>query len=88
MGAMCRKCPRVWRAGESHCSSCCRSFSTVQNFDEHRAGPMDRRVCQEPQTLGMEPRVRASGTVWVQPGEVELSDVFGRRVTTHRGGTP
>ena len=35
------------------CSACGRVFSTPGNFDRHRSGPWEGRVCLDPASVGL-----------------------------------
>lgn len=51
------------------CPACGAIFSTVSNFDRHRAGKMDARYCRNPAKAGMTEKVTAAGVrVWVNMG--------------------
>jgi hypothetical protein len=35
------------------CTACGRVFSTPSNFDRHRSGPWEARICLDPATVGL-----------------------------------
>ena len=46
------------------CRGCGEVFSTVGNFDRHRSGPWESRVCLEPTAVGL---FRSPVGVWKAP---------------------
>lgn len=56
------KCGARWTGAKmAHCGSCHLTFSTVSNFDRHRAGTVERRRCLTPTEAGL--RVCARGVL-------------------------
>lgn len=35
------------------CAACNTLFNSVSTFDEHRDGPVDRRTCKPPESIGL-----------------------------------
>lgn len=50
------------------CNSCGEYFSTVSNFDRHRTGPHGKKVCADPESVGLVIGQRGKNTVWRMPG--------------------
>lgn len=65
------KCDCRWTDSRYHCTKCHEGFTTEQNFDLHRTGPVGNRQCAPPAKAGLEARQRNSGPVWAQPGETD-----------------
>ena len=53
------------------CSLCKEVFSTLNNFDKHRAGSHGEKVCVDPSEAGLEIKEGLNGTWWGMPGRVE-----------------
>lgn len=69
----CGGCPARWGGlNTAHCPACHATFTTVANFDSHRAGSHDRgaRHCVPPATVGLVDAGRAY-PCWMMPGHEE-----------------
>lgn len=69
----------------AHCRCCCRTFSTVKNFDLHRVGNVDTRKCADPGTLKdqdgkplLELRTSGATPTWAAPSDPDFDQRFGR----------
>lgn len=64
-------CGRRWTGFKTaHCTGCHETFTTVANFDRHRAGPhsdVNPRYCRPPQDVGLVDAGRVY-PCWMQPG--------------------
>lgn len=57
-------CGSWWTGAErSHASCCCRTFSSLSAFDQHRKGGR----CNEPAAVGLAVRTKPFGTLWGWP---------------------
>lgn len=66
----CGRCPARWSGSNiAHCAECHRTFTTVANFDRHRAGSKDRAFdqgeCSDPSERGLVLNDRGQ---WAAPG--------------------
>jgi hypothetical protein len=66
----CKACPATWTGlGIAHCASCHETFTTVSNFDRHRAGSRVRGLvageCNAPDDAGLVLNERGQ---WAMPG--------------------
>lgn len=60
-GFTCGGCPDRWSTlRQAHCSGCCRTFTTVGNFDRHRRDGQ----CRHPLTVGL---VQRPDGLWSAP---------------------
>lgn len=50
------------------CSVCGEYFSTLSNFDRHRKGEHGKKVCVDPESVGLVIGSRGAGSVWKMPG--------------------
>lgn len=63
--------------GTKHClcTSCGEYFTNEQNFDMHRHGPAEKRVCRDPASLltksGKRRLVLNARGLWSRPGKVD-----------------
>lgn len=67
----CRQCGKVWGGEACHCTVCCRTFSTENNFDRHRRGefwPVNERHCKDPAEIGLVLLASRAYECWGQPG--------------------
>lgn len=80
--ASCRNCDNIWTGlNMAHCPTCCRTFSTPNNFFKHRVGDVGRTVCVDPGTIldkKGEPELvlRTTGATptWAAPSDPELAE--------------
>lgn len=73
--ASCNKCEQKWSGLKmAHCAAgCCKTFSTVSNFDRHRIGVKVPLVCVEPESVGLE--ANRYGT-YRMPSETDIAGKF------------
>ena len=64
------------KGNRCYCRGCGEYFSVVSNFDKHRIWKDDKRVCADPESLGMEIKQTGQGTYWGMPGYIlpEIDD--------------
>ncbi|QCX81203.1 hypothetical protein C9F11_38100 [Streptomyces sp. YIM 121038] len=60
-------CGSWWTGAErSHCGGCCRTFSSLTAFDQHRKGGR----CNNPATIALAARQKPHGTLWGWPAPI------------------